>query len=233
MPMPRFTTIVPTRLRVLACAATLASGVGASAVSVVHAGAAAKHHTAILVSTKDSTSLGEYLVTTRGFTLYTYTLDTATKSACTGLCATEWPPLLVPKGAKLSGLVQGVKASKLGKVSRGHGKFQLTYLGKPLYRFAGDKSPGQTGGQGFENAWLVALVTPKAPAPAATPVTASPPSTTAPVSHASSSTESSRPTSPPSTSPAPTTPTTTTPPTTAPPPTTTVPPPVSGGGYGY
>jgi predicted lipoprotein with Yx(FWY)xxD motif len=217
MPMSRFTTVAPTRLRVLACAATLALGVGASAVSV--AGAAAKNHTAILVSTKDSASLGQYLVTTRGFTLYTYTLDTATKSACTGVCATEWPPLLVPKGAKLSGLVQGVKASKLGRVSRGHGKFQLTYLGKPLYRFAGDKSPGQTGGEGFENAWLVALVTPKG-APVATPVTASPSPTTAPVSHASSSTENSTPTPPP-------------PPTTAPPPTTTVPAPVSGGGYGY
>jgi predicted lipoprotein with Yx(FWY)xxD motif len=228
--MSRFPRIVPTGLRKVACAGALTLAVGVSAGSLGDAGATAKHHTVVLVSTKHSATLGQYLVTTSGFTLYTFTLDTPTKSACTGICATAWPPVLVPKGAKLSSLVRGVKASKLGKVNRGHGKFQLSYEGKPLYRFAGDKAPGQTTGQGFENMWTVALVSAKV-APAATPVTATVPPTTAAVSHASSNTNSS-PTSPAPTSPPPTSPPPTTPPTTAPPPTTTVPP-VSGGGGGY
>ncbi len=76
--MPRFPRIVPTSLRRLACATALTLAVGTSAVSVGDAGAATKHHTAVLVSTKQSTTLGTYLVTTSGFTLYTFKLDTAT-----------------------------------------------------------------------------------------------------------------------------------------------------------
>ncbi len=239
--MARFPRTTPTRARRLACAGALAlaMGLGASSVSTTVSGAATKHHVAILVATKKNATLGAYLVTAKGFTLYTFTLDTATRSACTGGCTTEWPPVLVPKGAKLSSLVRGVKPTKLGKLNRGHGKFQLTYLGKPLYRFAGDKSPGQRGGQGIGNVWFVAQVTPKVVV-VATPTTATPP-TTAPATSHSTAKSSSTPTSPPPTSPPPTSPPATSPPPTSPPPTTPPPttPPVvpggggGGGGYGY
>ena len=220
-----------------AIALTLAFGVQAASV----AEASAAKHATMLVSTMKS-ALGSYLETAHGLTLYTFSLDTTNKSACVGVCAKQWPPLLVPKGAKLSKVVHGVKTSKLGEIKRSNGKFQLTYEGKPLYRFAGDKSPGQMTGQGYDNVWSVALVTPVtttaspvAPVVTPTPQATSTGSTGSSGSHASSgssgSSGSPTPSSPPTTQP-PAPPTTTTPP----PPTTTQPPPNlggGGGGYGY
>jgi predicted lipoprotein with Yx(FWY)xxD motif len=207
----------------------LTLALGAQAVSV--AGASATNHAVVLVSTVKSTTLGSYLVTTKGLTLYTFSLDTRTKSACTGLCAAEWPPLLAPKGAKLSSLVHGVKPSRLGEVKRSNGKLQLTYEGKPLYRFAGDRSAGQMTGQGFDKVWFVALVSPAAvtATPNVAPVTTPAP---LPTSTGSSGAHSSSGSSSGSSNPTPTQPPTTTP---------TQPPPNlggggsggGGGGYGY
>ena len=211
--------------------ATLALGVAAST-----AGIAAGTPTSILVIAKKGASGGLYLATARGFTLYTFSLDTRSKSACTGACAKLWPPVLVKKGTPLSKIEHGLKASRLGEIRRSDGTLQLTYEGKPLYRFAGDKLPGQRKGQGFERVWSVALVTPAAAsapivtAPTSAPTTAPAAASTPPASSGSGSppATSPQPTSPPPTSPPPTSPPTTAPPPTTPP--TTQPP---GGGYGY
>jgi predicted lipoprotein with Yx(FWY)xxD motif len=188
--MPRFTPNAPAhtirRVGVLTGAVVLALALGAQAMTVAEAAAA--KHPAILVSTAKNAMLGNYLETVHGKTLYTFTLDTPAKSNCTGECAVAWPPLLVPKGVKLSELVRGVKLSRLGKIKRPNGTFQLTYEGKPLYRFAGDKSAGQTTGQGFANDWFVALVTPVA---AVTPTGATPVATPTPQASSTGSSGSS------------------------------------------
>src|SRR6202034_317922 len=142
----------------MAMALAVALGLSVQALSIT-AASAAKRPT-ILVSTAKSATLGTYLETAQRKTLYTFKLDTATKSHCTGACASDWLPLLVPKGAKLSTLVRGVSGSKLGRIRRSNGTFQLTYAGKPLYRFAGDKVAGSTEGQGLDNEWFVAVVVP-------------------------------------------------------------------------
>lgn len=216
----------------------------AASLSTGSADGATHGHTSIILTTRNSPTMGAYLASGHGFTLYTFTLDTSHSSACTGACARLWPPLLAPKGAKLNRLVRGVPASRLGTIGRANGAHQLTYEGKPLYLFAGDKRPGQTTGEGVDNVWFVALVRPVKTAstdPTPTPSTAatSPPaqpdsssstrshSTTAPAggSPATAPPPTSAPVPPPTTQPAP-------PPTTQPPapPTTTQPP---TGGYGY
>jgi hypothetical protein len=54
----------------------------------------------------------------------------------------------------------GAKAADLGTITRSDGSKQVTYLGHPLYYFAGDSGPGQTNGQGSNGFgakwWLVA-----------------------------------------------------------------------------
>ncbi len=101
-----------------------------------------------------NSSLGSILVNSTGRTLYLFKADSGTRSACTGACATAWPPLLAT-GKPTSG--SGLTASELGTITRSGGKHQVTYNGHPLYLFIKDTKPGQTNGQGvtaFGAAWF-------------------------------------------------------------------------------
>jgi predicted lipoprotein with Yx(FWY)xxD motif len=109
--------------------------------------------TAATVGVSNS-SLGSILVNSSGRTLYLFKADSGTTSACSGACATAWPPLLTtgnPTGGK------GLTASKLGTIARSDGTRQVTYNGHPLYLFVKDKTPGDVTGQGvtaFGAAWF-------------------------------------------------------------------------------
>ena len=92
------------------------------------------------------------LVDGNGFTLYLFTKDAGTTSACSGGCAKAWPPLTVT-GSAVAGA--GLDASKLGTTTRADGTTQVTYNGHPLYRFATDTAPGQANGQGSGGVWFV------------------------------------------------------------------------------
>jgi predicted lipoprotein with Yx(FWY)xxD motif len=105
-------------------------------------------------------SLGTVLVTASGVTLYRYSPDGTGKSVCTGGCAAAWPPLTVPAGTTHVGAGRGVTAADLGTIRRADGTLQVTYQGRPLYRYVGDTKPGQASGQGLEGTWFV--VTPTA-----------------------------------------------------------------------
>src|SRR5689334_18739721 len=101
------------------------------------------------------TSLGSVLVDSQGRTLYLWQADTASKSTCTGACATAWPPLETGTKPTAGG---GVKSSLLGTTKRADGSKQVTYNGHPLYTFQGDTAAGQTTGQGsngFGAPWFV------------------------------------------------------------------------------
>jgi predicted lipoprotein with Yx(FWY)xxD motif len=107
------------------------------------------------VGVANNSSLGNILVDSQGRTLYLFQADSGTKSACTGACATAWPPLRV-SGKPVAG--SGIAASKLGTSARSDGKPQVTYNGHPLYRFANDQNPGDANGQGvnaFGGLWYV------------------------------------------------------------------------------
>jgi predicted lipoprotein with Yx(FWY)xxD motif len=92
-------------------------------------------------------STGTMLVDSKGRALYLWVADTGAKSVCNGECAEDWPPLTV-KGKPTAG--GSVKRSLLGTTKRSDGTLEVTYAGHPLYRFAGDTSPGQANGQGSD-----------------------------------------------------------------------------------
>jgi predicted lipoprotein with Yx(FWY)xxD motif len=99
-----------------------------------------------------NTGLGEVLVDAKGRTLYVFTKDKGDQSVCSGKCAAAWPALTVT-GAATPGT--GVQASLLSTSKQANGSTQVTYGGKPLYYFAGDKAPGDTKGQGLNGVWWV------------------------------------------------------------------------------
>jgi predicted lipoprotein with Yx(FWY)xxD motif len=103
------------------------------------------------VTTGQVNGLGTVLVDGQGFTLYLFVPDAhSSHSVCTGICAIEWPPLLLPKGASARA-GHGVNAALLGSTTRGDGSVQVVYNGWPLYLWPDDLSPGQATGQGLNN----------------------------------------------------------------------------------
>lgn len=102
------------------------------------------------LSVSRQADVGEYLVAGNGFTLYTFAQDTTGPSTCNGDCAVKWPPLLERHS------LPATLGGKLGIVTRADGQQQVTYDGKPLYFFAGDKAPGDTNGHGVGSVWFAA-----------------------------------------------------------------------------
>ena len=90
-------------------------------------------------------NLGNILVDSQGRTLYLFRSDSGTKSACTGACAIDWPPLRATDKPTVGG---GAAASIVATSARSDGKPQVTYNGHPLYLFSGDQNPGDTNGEG-------------------------------------------------------------------------------------
>ena len=90
------------------------------------------------------TSLGRILVNSRGHTLYLFGKDRNGKSACSGQCATFWPPLIANGKPRVAG---GAKASLIGTFKRADGRRQVTYNHHPLYTFVKDTNKGQTNGE--------------------------------------------------------------------------------------
>jgi predicted lipoprotein with Yx(FWY)xxD motif len=100
-------------------------------------------------------NVGNVLVDSQGRTLYLFERDSGTKSACTGACAAEWPPLRAT-GKPTVGA--GTNASIVATSDRSDGKPQVTHNGHPLYLFSADQKAGDTNGQGvnaFGGLWYV------------------------------------------------------------------------------
>jgi predicted lipoprotein with Yx(FWY)xxD motif len=93
--------------------------------------------------------LGEVLVDSKGRTLYLFKKDKGTKSACSGACASAWPPVRENGKPTVAG---DAKASKVATTTRSDGPPQIVYNGHPLYIYQGDDKPGDATGQGV-NAW--------------------------------------------------------------------------------
>src|SRR5450755_1797643 len=83
------------------------------------------------------------LTNAKGFTLYWFAPDTATKSNCNGSCAHFWPPV---KGPATAG--SGVTGT-LATIKRADGSVQATWNGHPLYTYVSDTAPGQAKGNGL------------------------------------------------------------------------------------
>jgi uncharacterized surface protein with fasciclin (FAS1) repeats len=82
-----------------------------------------------------------------GFTVYVFDNDLGTSgSECNDACATNWPPVLVTDAE-----VDNIPG--LSMVERDDGSMQASYLGRPLYFFAGDSAAGDMMGQGVNDVW--------------------------------------------------------------------------------
>ncbi|MEN3280245.1 MAG: hypothetical protein V7607_1385 [Solirubrobacteraceae bacterium] len=106
------------------------------------------------VGVANNGNLGKILDNSDGRTLYLFAKDSGTNSACTGACASAWPPLRA-SGKPSVGV--GASASVVGTTRRSDGQPQVTYNGHPLYTYAGDQNPGDTNGEGltaFGGGWF-------------------------------------------------------------------------------
>lgn len=95
------------------------------------------------------------LTDTKAMTLYYLTSDTPTSVACSGQCATFWPPLLLQSGDPASG---ASLPGKLTVATTTNGR-QVLYDGHPLYAFSKDKTSNDAKGEGikaFGGVWHVA-----------------------------------------------------------------------------
>ena len=138
-------------------AAACGSAAGSTAAGSAPAGTSAGGSTAATVIESHAGSAGSFLTNGSGRAVYLWAADSMNKSTCSGACAGAWPP--VTATGKVT-VADGAKAADLGTITRSDGTKQVTYSGHPLYYFAGDSGPGQTGGQGSDSFgakwWLVA-----------------------------------------------------------------------------
>jgi predicted lipoprotein with Yx(FWY)xxD motif len=116
------------------------AGPGSASVSAVSSPSPGSSSTALKTAKIGGVTV---LTNAKGFTLYWFVPDTATKSNCNGSCAHYWPP--VPGPATAGPGVTG----KLGTIKRSDGSTQATYDGHPLYTYVGDTAPGQAHGNGL------------------------------------------------------------------------------------
>ena len=131
-------------LAVVAAACGSSSGGGAAG-SGSSSSAAASPATGSSSTALKTAKIGGVTVVTnaKGFTLYWFVPDTATKSNCNDSCAHFWPPVTGPATAG-----PGV-TGKLGVITRSDESKQATYDGHPLYTYVGDTAPGQAKGNGL------------------------------------------------------------------------------------
>ena len=78
--------------------------------------------------------------------LYTFDKDEPGKSNCVDRCATAWPPLVAPAGAKPVG--------NWTAIARADGSSQWAIDGKPVYTFVRDADATPTG-DGMGGFWPV------------------------------------------------------------------------------
>ena len=132
----------------------LAAGCGGSGGGATAATGTAKAPPKATIGVANS-GLGMILVDSQGRTLYLFKKDSGTTSACSGECASAWPPLL-SEGKPTVG--NGGNSSLVGTIKRADGSTQVTYNGHPLYTFVKDENPGETNGEGvteFGASWFV------------------------------------------------------------------------------
>jgi predicted lipoprotein with Yx(FWY)xxD motif len=155
---------VPLAVALLAAAACSSSASSSSSTTPAStgtpasaAGSSASSSASGTVITTANSSGGAFLTNSSGRAIYLFMADSNDKSACSGACASAWPPVTATGTPTASGAAM---ASELGTITRSDGTKQVTYDGHPLYYFAGDTGAGTDKGQGLDGFgakwWLVA-----------------------------------------------------------------------------
>jgi predicted lipoprotein with Yx(FWY)xxD motif len=149
------------RLPAIAALATLSLLVAVGVPQVLAANSSKR----VVAETENATLGKTVLTTTKGRTLYSLSVEKNGKFICTASCLSVWHPLIVPAGVRPTGPV------KLGTIERPEGGTQVTYKGRPLYRFGGDTKAGQANGEGIKDVgtWHTASPPTRAAEPAPQP----------------------------------------------------------------
>lgn len=146
---------VPARLGLGLAAALLAAACGSSAStsstppasgSAAAGGASSASGSGTVITTATS-SAGTVLTDGSGKAVYLWAKDSGGQSACDGTCLGAWPAVPATGAVTAAG---GAQASDLGTLKRSDGTMQVTYMGHPLYYYAGDSGPGTASGQGSD-----------------------------------------------------------------------------------
>jgi predicted lipoprotein with Yx(FWY)xxD motif len=111
----------------------------------------------LVVSTRFVSPYGWILVNGHGHSLYAFSSDRQTGVTCPNICATVYPPDMLPSGTTL--LATGHASHfLLGTDADPTGGNVVTYNGWPLYTYSGDRAPGVANAQGhgrFGGVWYV------------------------------------------------------------------------------
>lgn len=102
------------------------------------------------VSVRSVDGVGEVLVDAKGSALYASDQEAGGMVVCIGGCVAFWNPLTVGAGQPSAG--DGLHG-KLAVVSRPDGARQVTFRGRPLYRFTQDPGPAVVTGNGFADSF--------------------------------------------------------------------------------
>ncbi|MFS4092507.1 hypothetical protein [Streptomyces sp. AF1A] len=96
---------------------------------------------------------GPHLINISQAALYRFDDDTTdpSRSSCVDACAVKWPPVTVQEGGNV--YLAGVNPKEVGAIRRQDGQVQITVGGQHVYRFSGDRRPGDLNGQGIDGKW--------------------------------------------------------------------------------
>ncbi len=153
MPQSTAPSPQPTRIRTVG----LILAVIALAAAAVAAGAVAQGSKRVAKEAANAALGKTVLTTTTGRTLYSLSAEKNGRFICTGSCLSVWHPLTVPAGVMPTGPV------KLGTIERPEGGTQVTYKGRPLYRFGSDAKAGEANGEGIKDVGTWHAATPPQP----------------------------------------------------------------------
>ncbi|NBM18374.1 hypothetical protein [Streptomyces sp. GC420] len=103
----------------------------------------------------ESPELGSIVQDFEGRTLYRQGTDRRGESSCAVDCPESWQPAF----PVILDEVTGVEPGRLGVLTLSGGRRQLTLDGWALYRYAGDRAPGDITGHGIDGRWFA--VTPQ------------------------------------------------------------------------
>jgi predicted lipoprotein with Yx(FWY)xxD motif len=140
--------VLPASFAALVAVAGCGGGSSNSTTATSTSTAGATGGGAATIDLAKNVQLGPILTDSQGNTVYVFAKDTNGKSACSGSCASVWPPVTASGSPKAG---TGVDAAKLGTTKRSDGSTQVTYAGHPLYTYTADTSPGATTGNGVNS----------------------------------------------------------------------------------
>jgi predicted lipoprotein with Yx(FWY)xxD motif len=151
-----FAGAVGVALLTAACGGSSTSATAPASGGSIGATHSSTHQSSTAAVSIATTKPGKILVDGQGRTMYAFAADSKGKSNCNSSCLVYWPA--VKAGSTPPKAAAGVTAT-FGVLHRSDGTDQLTVNGWPMYTYVADKKPGQTTGQGVNNAgglwWVV------------------------------------------------------------------------------